>query len=102
MRTSNKHPNWQDQPLRLTESDKQNPYLVLEDFFTSFHLQDMREILWEWLSTALSTDSGHYSTGFQRSNLLFTYEKLELLLEAVYLLYKRRRKKEKEYAALRA
>jgi hypothetical protein len=45
MRTVNKHPNWENQPLRLSEDEKQNPYAVLEDFFSSFHLQDIREIL---------------------------------------------------------
>lgn len=100
MRTFNKLPHWQDQLLRLTEADKQNPCFVLDDFFSFFHLQDMREILWDWLTTALSTDSGRYSTAFERSNLLFAYEKLELLVEAAYLMYKRRKQKEKQYAAM--
>jgi hypothetical protein len=92
MRTNNFHHQFANQPLRLNEEEKQNPYLVLDDFYSFFHLQDIREILWEWLVAAMSTDCGKYSTGYDRSNLIFVYEKLELLLEATSSIHKRRRK----------
>jgi hypothetical protein len=95
MRTINRNSQWENQPLRLTEEEKQNPYAVLEDFYSFFHLQDIREMLWDWLVAAMSTDSGQYSTGYARSNLIFTYEKLELLLEATYTINRRRRKRRK-------
>jgi hypothetical protein len=95
MRTVNTHPQLENQPLRLTEEEKQDPYIVLEDFFSNFHLQDMREMLWDWLVAAMSAESSAYNTGYARSNLVFVYEKLELMIEATYGIYKRRKKTQK-------
>lgn len=95
MRTANNHPYWENQPLRLNEDQKQDLYSVVEDFCSFFHLQDMREILWDWLVAALSCDHSNYSTGLTRSNLIFVYENLELLMEAIYEINKRRNKKRK-------
>jgi hypothetical protein len=95
MRTVNTHPQLDNQPLRLTEEERQDPYLVLEDFFSNFHLQDMREMLWDWLVAAMSAESSAYNTGYARSNLVFVYEKLELLIEAAKVIHKRKRKNQK-------
>lgn len=95
MRTNNFRHQLKNQALGLSEEEKQNPYLVLDDFYSFFHLQDIREILWEWLVAAMSTESGQYSTGYARSNLIFVYERVELLLEATYNINKRRRKNRK-------
>jgi hypothetical protein len=95
MRTVNTHPQLDNQPLRLTEEERQDPYIVLEDFFSNFHLQDMREMLWDWLVAAMSAESSAYNTGYARSNLVFVYEKLELFVEAVQVIYKRRKRRQK-------
>lgn len=84
-----------NQPIRLSEEEKQNPHKVLEDFFSCFQLQDLREMQWDWLAAALSTESGQYSTGFARSNLVFVYEKLELMIEAAHLIHKRHTKRQR-------
>ena len=93
MRNSNNHPDWENRPMRLNEEEKSNPYSVVEDFFSCFHLQDVRAILWDWLVAALSSESGAYNTGYARSNLFFVYEKFELLIEAVHGLHRKRRKR---------
>lgn len=95
MRTANTHPTWENQPMRLTEDEKQNLFGVVEEFYSWFHLQDMREILWQWLEAALSSDSIHYANGGARSNLFFVYEKLELLIEATYEMHRRRQRKKR-------
>jgi hypothetical protein len=96
MRTNNNLSQLDNQPLRLTEEERQDPYSVLDDFFSCFHLQDMREMLWDWLVAAMSSESGQYSTGYARSNLVFVYEKLELFIEAVQVINKRRKKRQKQ------
>ena len=95
MRTVNTHPQLDNQPLRLTEEERQDPYIVLDDFFSNFHLQDMREMLWDWFVAAMSSESSAYNTGYARSNLVFVYEKLELFIEAVQVINKRRKKRQK-------
>jgi hypothetical protein len=52
-------------------------------------------MLWDWLVAAMSAESSAYNTGYSRSNLVFVYEKLELLIEATYGIYKRRKKNQK-------
>jgi hypothetical protein len=91
MRTLNR-PDWDNQPIRLSDEEKKDLYSVLEDFFSCFHLQDARETMYDWLVAALSSDCGTYNTGFARSNLIFVYEKLELLIEAAHGLLRKRRK----------
>jgi len=93
MRTSNNRPEWENRPMRLNEEETKDPYSVVEDFFSFFHLQDVREVLWDWLVAALSSESGAYNTGYARSNLFFVYEKFELLIEAVHGLHRKRRKR---------
>lgn len=73
--------------LRLSHDQQADPTAVIRYFFECYHLQDLRELLWDWLLTALSSDNGTYSRGRDRSNLIFLYENLEKLAEATYLKY---------------
>jgi len=96
MRTVNTHPRWENQPLRLTEEEWKNPNTVIEEFYSWFQLQDMREILWQWLVAALSCEHSAYNTGYARSNLIFIYEKLESFIEATYEINRRRAKRHRK------
>ena len=88
--------NQQAQLLRLSEEEQKAPQDVLKVFFDCYHLKDLHEVLWDWLLAALSTDSGIYDRGRERSNLIFLYQKLETLVEAAYLLnFKQPEKKAK-------
>lgn len=93
MRTINRYSEWENNPVRLNEEQSQNLHSVLEDFFSCFHVQDMRRILWDWLVAAMSSEICTYNTGFARSNLVFVYERLLLLIEAANEIDKRRKKK---------
>ena len=55
MRTCNNHPQWYNQPLRLTEEQRKNPMLVLYEFFECYHLNDVRDLFWKWLVEVLSS-----------------------------------------------
>jgi hypothetical protein len=90
--------NW---PTSLSDEQKQDPYGVLDDFFSCFHVQDVRELLWDWLVAALSAESGAYGSGYERSNLIFVYERIEYLIEAAYGLHRRRKKSIKRKQKLR-
>lgn len=87
MQASIKQKRQHNQVLRLTKEEQQQPAAVIAYFFECYHLKDLRELLWEWLLTALGSDNGTYGKGRERSNLIFLYEKLESLAEATYLLY---------------
>jgi hypothetical protein len=88
MRTCNNHPLWYNQPLRLTEEERNNPLLVIKDFFECYHLNDVRDLFWKWLVEVLSSSGSISSEALERGNHIFFYEKLEALIEACYLLRK--------------
>ncbi|MDF2190826.1 hypothetical protein [Paraflavitalea sp. CAU 1676] len=86
--------------LRLTNAQQQDPRSVVDNFFECYHLQDLRTLLWQWLTAGLSSDNG-YPKGADRSNLIFLYENMEAFAEAVYLIQsdknaRRHRKKKKK------
>jgi hypothetical protein len=85
-KTHNKHPHWYNQPLRLTEELLDKPLLVFEDFFQSYHLNETREVLWQWLTTVLSSHGGISSDPLERSNHIYFYEKLEEIIEAAFIM----------------
>lgn len=74
--------------LRLTDAQQAHPASVFVHFFECYHLKDVRELLWDWLLTALGSDNGVYAKGRDRSNLIFLYEKLETMAEAAWVLHK--------------
>jgi hypothetical protein len=86
MRTCNHHPLWHNQPLRLKDEERRNPLLILKEFFQCFHLNDSRELLWNWVVEILSSANSISSDPLERSNHIYFYEKLEELIEACYLL----------------
>lgn len=86
MRTCNHHPQWYNQPLRLNEEERQNPVLVINDFFESYHLNDVRDILWNWTVEVLSSPGNISSEALERSNHIYFYEKMEMLIEAIFVL----------------
>ena len=88
MRTCNSHPQLNNQTLRLTEEQRIDPMLVINEFFECYQLNDIRDTFWKWLVEVL-TSSGSISTGaIERGNNIFFYEQIELLIEACYILRK--------------
>lgn len=73
----------------LSQEEQENPAEVLEAFFENYHLKEIKEYLWDWLVAALSSNNGTYQTGEARSNLLFFYENIETLAEAIFLLHQK-------------
>ena len=95
----NKHPQWYNEPLRLTEEQKREPLLILDDFFECYHLNEVRHTLWEWLTDVLSSQRSIAIDPLERNNHIYFYEKIERIIEAAYMMKKRihkhRRKWEK-------
>lgn len=89
MRALNKHPDWYNQPLRLNNDERQNPRLVIENFFESYHLQEVREILWNWMVEIVSSSRSIAQEGKQRNDHIYFYEKIEALVEAAFLIHQR-------------
>lgn len=86
MRTCNHHPQWYNQPLRLNEEERRNPMLVIDNFFQCYHLNDSRELLWNWTVEVVSSPGSISSEPLERSNHIYFYEKVEELIEACFIL----------------
>jgi hypothetical protein len=69
---------------RLNNEEKLHPQAVLSNFCDNYHLHEVKQILWDWLVTAMGKPHSTYDEGKERSNLLFFYENIETLVEAVY------------------
>jgi hypothetical protein len=68
----------------INKEEKPAPLQVLADFCDTYKLDEANEILWECITTAISKSPSVYDTGRERSNLLFFYEKIKVLIETVY------------------
>lgn len=84
MKTNN--PNLKNAPLRLTQEETANPASALDDFFQSYHLSDVRPILWQWLTEILSSPRDSANDPHERNNHIFFYEKIESLVEAAWVM----------------
>ena len=89
MKSYNKHPVWHNQPLRLSREQMQNPAPVIDDFFDTYHLNDVREILWNWMVEVVSTPRSISNDPRERNNHIFFYENIETLIEAAFVLRKK-------------
>ena len=74
---------------QLTEAEIANPYLVIDELFDFTHLPDARELLWEWLKATVTCTYHKNLTATERSAILTLYEKMEKLVEAVYVLHEK-------------
>ena len=88
---ANLHPEWYNTPLRLNEQEKSDPVSVLQEFFQSYHLNDIREILWAWTVTVVSSPNSFSNDHHERNNHFFFYEKVEQLIEACWRIYSQER-----------
>jgi hypothetical protein len=85
-KSHNLYLHWHNQPLRLTSEQTQKPETVLDDFFQCYHLHEVREILWQWLTEAVSSPNSHSGDHHERNNYMFFYEKMETLVEAAWIM----------------
>jgi hypothetical protein len=66
---------------------QQQFYLLIEDFFSDYHLKEVDDHLWSWLTAGITCEHSIYDNGKERSNLLFFYENLSDLLHDMWRLH---------------
>jgi hypothetical protein len=80
------HPEFYDQPIRLSEEQKALPLEVVRLFFQNCHLHEIRKTLWKMLETSLTVRYSVYDDASERSHLFWFYRELETMIEASLLL----------------
>lgn len=86
MKTHNQHPVWYNEPMRLNEDQLNDPELTFDDFFQYYHLNEVREILWKWVTEVVSSPRSISINPHDRNDHLFFYEKIEQLVEAAWVM----------------
>ena len=81
------YPEWEMQPRLLNKEEVTDPGIVLDEVFDYAHLPEWRSLLWEWLKITVSGTYNTESAEYDRSSILYMYEKLQKLIEAAHLMY---------------
>ena len=79
------YPEWHKQPLRLTTPEIENPWLVLQDFFSVYHLTGIRRILDQLLESSIIAEEEDTKSFF------FDIKNLHRLTEAAWLLHQQKK-----------
>ena len=74
-------------PLNLSPEQMEDPKEALRSFFTTWSLDEMRNVLWDVFSRSLTVDDDEMGP-FSRKALLFYYEEIVQVLEAACLLHR--------------
>ena len=73
-------PDYHNNPFRLTTQEIENPNTVIDQFFESYHLPDIRACLDEWLHDGMLVETIESKKHFS------THKDIEKLVEACWLL----------------
>ena len=82
------HEHFYDEPIRLSEEERERPISVILDVFTKVSLSEIRQFLAEVSETCLTTDIGPFRLAEHRSKLLSNTMDIERVFEACKLLAK--------------
>ena len=78
---------FQDQAILLSMDEIQNPMEVLRSIFNEIKLGELRDLISKAVDVCLTTSNQPFSKAAGRYELLSTFKKIELLIEAASLLY---------------
>jgi hypothetical protein len=79
-------PEIYDQPILLSDTEKQDPYEVIKEMFVDTKLCELRDFLRDIAETCLTTDRHPFSEPEKRSDFLFFKAQIEKCLEAVFII----------------
>jgi hypothetical protein len=74
--------------LPVQSASTKPPLEVIEDFFTTMSLDDVRSQLGSLLYIAMTRDSTAFDNGLKRDSAIFFCQQLEQLAEAAFILTK--------------
>jgi len=78
---------FQDQTILLSIDEIPNPMEVLKGTLNEIKLGELRDIISKAMEVCLTTTNQAFATPVGRYELLSTFRKIELLIEAASLLY---------------
>ncbi len=91
------HKEFYNQPILLTEEDKQNPHLVMERFFDDYSLVEVRERLEEARTACQRSNFPPFDDGTERTDQELFFSHLTEIVEASQLLVEATKKKKTKW-----
>jgi hypothetical protein len=82
------HPEFYNQPILLTEEEKQDPLSVIREFFDDVKLIEVRKHVYNLLEVALTGANTIYDDAIERDAVLSFIKQLMRMAEAGYLVKK--------------
>jgi hypothetical protein len=79
-------------PHGLTREELADPYSVIDDFFSCYHLPQVRQEHKELLRTLVTGRYNHSLDRKERSDLVYYHERLEKVIEAIHIIHEQRQK----------
>ena len=80
------HPDFFNEPVLLSEAERNDPIKVLRDFFADYRLSELRQLLGDIQEICLTTDQPPFSDPQRRADYLLYERNLVGLLEAAFVL----------------
>lgn len=80
------HPAFYNRPIRLGAEETTDPQQVLQDFFQTCPLAEIRRVLAQTIEAALSLPYSPFDAAGERQSLLWLHRHIEEVLEAAWLL----------------
>ncbi len=74
------------QLLYLNAEEQSNTHLVIENFFDCYDLQEVHDILWSWMSEAITSHRSIADEPHKRKDILSFFENISALVEASFLI----------------
>lgn len=82
------HSEFYNQPILLTEEEKQDPLPVIRRFFEDVKLVEVRTHLYNLLEVALTTPNTIYDDASERDAVICFVKQFEKMIEAIFLFNK--------------
>lgn len=70
----------------ISEDDLQNSYKAISIFLSNFSLAEIKKISWDLLIFALGSEDANGLSHHERSNMLFFYEQINKVCEALVII----------------
>lgn len=95
MRHNIQYSSTQKQPILLCEDEIKQPEKVFAHFFDCYHLPEIREQLWDYITGLMGSREADDFSWMDRINAMTFYRELETFLEAAWLLHQKKKTKKK-------
>lgn len=82
------HPDFFNEPVLLSETERNDPFKVFREFFADYRLSELRQMREDIQEICLTTDRPPFSDPQRRADYLLYERNLIVLLEAAFLLAK--------------